>query len=225
MSNYDEKIRKSTQNEPKTKQKPSENEQETAQEDTGRTETTECKSTNYAHKDPTTAHHKPMQITATTEQNKIEQNKVKQNINSSNTDKQLNQLNYLLKQAFENKSWLEPLLMRARLSPEYIENPEPLAELLKNHICLYDKQNEIHSVEELRRYIANILAPGSISHTDITRQLKALCKEAGRNNPYRHETIDALTGQRTVQGKIIPANAPPRPNDNTYWSHELNSWV
>ncbi len=159
---------------------------------------------------------------ATTEQNKTEQNN-NSNINNNNiTD---NYLNILLQQAFNNKTWLEQLLMKARISPSQPDAIPHLITLLERHITLYNKQNETKSVDELRRYIANILSPGKISHTDITRQLDQLQQKASQANPYRYETIDPATGQRMVQGKIIPADAPPRPDENKYWSRELQSWV
>ncbi|NDV63689.1 Lin1244/Lin1753 domain-containing protein [Bacteroides sp. 224] len=132
--------------------------------------------------------------------------------------------NYL-EEALNDDSWLECQGMHSGLGTRFLQYQRHIIDLFAKHVTTHGKEYELNSVAEVKYYFANFIRQGTPTCKRIAEELEALCKNQEEENPYRFEFIDPETGQRTFQGIVIPADAPPRPNDNVTWVPSLKKWA
>ena len=130
-----------------------------------------------------------------------------------------------LEQAIKDDIWIEQLAMSSGMSKLFMKHRELVIELFRQHVLLQGGRPNIHTVQEIKAYFANFLRPGTPTQKRVAEQLSEREREIAETSPYRFETIDPETGERTYFGNPIPAQAPPRPNQNAVWSEQLNAWI
>jgi len=130
-----------------------------------------------------------------------------------------------LEHATKDEIWVEQLAMSSGISKLFMKHRELVIELFRQHVLLQGGRPNIHTVQEIKAYFANFLRQGTPTQKRVAEQLTEREREIAETSPYRFETIDPKTGERTYYGNPIPSEAPPRPNQNAVWSQQLNAWI
>jgi len=130
-----------------------------------------------------------------------------------------------LEQAIKDEIWVEQLAMSSGMSKLFVKHRELVIELFRQHVLLQGGRPNIRTEQEIKAYFANFLRPGTPTQKRVAEQLCEREREIAKTSPYRFETIDPETGERSYYGNPIPAQAPPRPNDNAVWSPKVNEWI
>ena len=130
-----------------------------------------------------------------------------------------------LTEAFNDRSWLECQAKHSGLGIRFVKYEKDIAGIFVNHVVTHGKGHGLLSVNDVKYYFANFVRQGTATCKRITEELDRLEEVEKANNPYPFETIDPANGQRTYFGKIIPAEAPPRPNNNAVWVEEMQKWM
>lgn len=126
----------------------------------------------------------------------------------------------LIEKAMEDDYWMQLNTMRTRLPLQ--KRKEEILEAFKNHVILMGTETKMYSVNDAKYYFANFTRIGTPTYNDLIKELAAArCR--GRismqdeEDLYRFEQVDITTGERSYCGIKIPADAPPRPNENAVW--------
>ena len=128
-------------------------------------------------------------------------------------------------QAMTDEYWLESIAMNSGMSRLFVKYREEVIDRFRRHIIGQGKETNMQSVKDVKSYFANFMRQGKPTQKQMAEWLEKRETENHSNRPNRFETIDPVTGERTYFGNPIPAEAPPRPNDNAVWSRELEQWV
>ena len=85
--------------------------------------------------------------------------------------------------------------------------------------CLLGNEGRILSPSDAKHYFCFFLEPGSVTFKRLVAELQKPIDKG----KYKHEDRDPVTGQRSYCGVPIPADAPPRPNEQAVWCD--GKWV
>lgn len=127
-------------------------------------------------------------------------------------------------EAFGEQSWMELQAMHSRLGKLLLEQSDAIASLFKQHIRTYGKESAIFSLSDAKSYFSNFIRLGTPTRQRLDAHLARQQCASRTIDLYRYEQRDPLTGERSYCGRPIPADAPPRPNENAVWNEELQEW-
>ena len=121
----------------------------------------------------------------------------------------------------QEEQWKELMAMRTGLKKQFYSLYPRIVESFKRHIRLLGNEGHILSTSEAKRYFCFYLDPGSVTFKRLWEELQ---KPADKGK-FKFEDFNSTTGQRSYCGVPIPADAPPRPNDQAVWVDEKRKWV
>ena len=111
------------------------------------------------------------------------------------------------------QSWIELMAMRSGLGKAFVQRFDKVLQLFKEHVQSVAHESHIVSPSEAKRYFCFFNTPGSATFRKLVEELQ---KPVDKGK-YKHEDVDPATGQRSYCGVPIPADAPPRPNEQAVW--------
>ena len=114
---------------------------------------------------------------------------------------------------------METTAMHSGLGMRFMDEFPAIAMFFKSHVCSRGKETSIDSLEEAKSYMYNFMASSSPARGRLTDYLDS----HKQLDAYRYEQHDKQ-GHRSYCGGVIPAGAPPRPNERSYWNDELKIW-
>ena len=117
------------------------------------------------------------------------------------------------------QSWIELMAMRSGLGKSFVQRFDKVLQLFKEHVQSVAHESHIVSPSEAKRYFCFFNTPGSATFRKLVEELQ---KPVDKGK-YKHEDVDPATGQRSYCGVPIPADAPPRPNEQAVWCE--GKWV
>ena len=96
-------------------------------------------------------------------------------------------------------------------------------ELFRQHVIAMGKEQSLLTQDEAKRYFMSFAATCPTTAGELRQQLLRLEQAATATaDPYRYE--QRLDGRRTCNGRPIPDDAPPRPDDHSTWNSRLKRW-
>ena len=117
------------------------------------------------------------------------------------------------------QSWIEIMAMRSGLGKAFVQRFDKVLQLFKEHVQAVAHESHIVSPSEAKRYFCFFNTPGSATFQKLVDKLQ---KPVDKGK-YKYEDRDPTTGQRSYCGVPIPADAPPRPNNQAVWCD--GKWV
>ena len=117
------------------------------------------------------------------------------------------------------QSWIEIMAMRSGLGVVFVNRFPEVLRHFKRHIQAVGNEKDIQSSSDAKRYFNNFNTPGSTTFQKLVDELQ---KPVDKGK-YKYEDRDPVTGQRSYCGVPIPADAPPRPNNQAVWCD--GKWV
>jgi uncharacterized protein YdaU (DUF1376 family) len=114
----------------------------------------------------------------------------------------------------QEEQWKELMAMRTGLKQQFYTLYPRIAENFKQHVRLLGNEGRILSPSDAKHYFCFFLEPGSVTFKRLVAELQ---KPVDKGK-YKFEDRNPVTGQRSYCGVSIPADAPPRPNDQAVWS-------
>ena len=116
----------------------------------------------------------------------------------------------------KEQSWIEIMAMRSGLKQVFVQRFGEVLQHFKLHVQALGKEKDIRSLSDAKRYFCCYNKPGSVPFVRLVDELhKPIDK-----GKYKHEDYDPATGKRSYCGIPIPADAPPRPNEQAVWCDE-----
>ncbi len=119
----------------------------------------------------------------------------------------------------QEEQWKELMAMRTGLKQQFYTLYPRIVENFKQHVRLLGNEGRILSPSDAKHYFCFFLEPGSVTFKRLVAELQ---KPVDKGK-YKFEDRDPVTGQRSYCGVPIPADAPPRPNEQAVWNGE--KWV
>ena len=119
----------------------------------------------------------------------------------------------------QEQQWIEVMAMRSGLGLVFVNRFPDVLKHFKQHVQAVGNEKDIQSPSDAKRYFCFYNTPGSTPF----RQLVAELQKPIDKGKYKHEDYDPATGQRSYCGVPIPADAPPRPNNQAVWCD--GKWV
>ena len=119
----------------------------------------------------------------------------------------------------KEQQWVELMAMRSGLGLVFVNRFPEVLKHFKQHVQAVGNEKDIQSPSDAKRYFCFYNTPGSTPF----RQLVAELQKPIDKGKYKHEDYDSATGQRSYCGVPIPADAPPRPNNQAVWYE--GEWV
>lgn len=118
--------------------------------------------------------------------------------------------------------WALSVLGKHKQGEQFARHWPTVKEFFIQHVTAQSKGRELHSDDEVRRYLANFLAN---QHT-VQALLDYIAREE-RSAPvlYQFEDQGSCPGHRRFGGVPIPDDAPPRPNGLAQWCSQDNCWI
>lgn len=96
-------------------------------------------------------------------------------------------------------------------------------ELFRQHVIAMGKEQSLLTQDEAKRYFMSFAATCPTTAGELRQQLLRLEQAATATaDPYRYE--QRIDGHRTCNGRPIPDDAPPRPDDHSTWNSRLKRW-
>ena len=117
------------------------------------------------------------------------------------------------------QSWIEIMAMRSGLGVVFVNRFPEVLRHFKRHIQAVGNEKDIQSSSDAKRYFNNFNTPGSTTFQKLVDELQKPVDQG----KYKYEDRDPVTGQRSYCGVPIPADAPPRPNNQAVWCE--GKWV
>ena len=117
------------------------------------------------------------------------------------------------------EQWKEVMAMRSGMGQGFIRRFDEVLQHFKQHVRAVANESHILSPSEAKKYFCFYLTPGSTPYQKLMLHLK----QAEAKDAYRFEQRNPDTGERSYCGIPIPADAPPRPNDQAVWDGE--KWI
>lgn len=151
----------------------------------------------------------------------IEENRVKE---SKKEEKKEKRWELLLDEIFEEQSWVEIQAMHSGMGGRFMEQLPEIIGFFKNHVRTYGKEYTILCDADAKSYFSNFIRLGSATRKVLDTHLAKQQCASKAADPYRYEQRNPLTEERSYCGRPIPADAPPRPNENAVWNEELSAW-
>ena len=113
----------------------------------------------------------------------------------------------------QDEQWKELMAMRSGLKQQFYTFFPQIVENFKRHVRMLGNEGRILSPSDAKHYFCFYLDPGSVTFKKLWEELhKPIDK-----GKYKFEDRDPTTGQRSYCGIPIPADAPPRPNEQAVW--------
>ena len=119
----------------------------------------------------------------------------------------------------QEEQWKELMAMRTGLKQQFYTLYPRIVENFKQHVRLLGNEGRILSPSDAKHYFCFFLEPGSVTFKRLVAELQKPIDKG----KYKHEDRDPVTGQRSYCGVPIPADAPPRPNEQAVWCD--GKWV
>ena len=119
----------------------------------------------------------------------------------------------------KEQQWVELMAMRSGLGLVFVNRFPEVLKHFKQHVQAVGNEKDIQSPSDAKRYFCFYNTPGSTPF----RQLVAELQKPMDKGKYKYEDYDSVTGQRSYCGVPIPADAPPRPNNQAVWCE--GEWV
>ena len=119
----------------------------------------------------------------------------------------------------KEQQWVELMAMRSGLGLVFVNRFPEVLKHFKQHVQAVGNEKDIQSPSDAKRYFCFYNTPGSTPF----RQLVAELQKPIDKGKYKYEDYDSATGQRSYCGVPIPADAPPRPNNQAVWCE--GEWV
>ena len=119
----------------------------------------------------------------------------------------------------QEEQWKELMAMRTGLKQQFYTLYPRIAENFKQHVRLLGNEGRILSPSDAKHYFCFFLEPSSVTFKRLVAELQ---KPVDKGK-YKFEDRDPVTGQRSYCGVPIPADAPPRPNEQAVWNG--GKWV
>ena len=119
----------------------------------------------------------------------------------------------------QEEQWKELMAMRTGLMQQFYTLYPRIVENFKQHVRLLGNEGRILSPSDAKHYFCFFLEPGSVTFKRLVAELQKPIDKG----KYKHEDRDPVTGQRSYCGVPIPADAPPRPNEQAVWCD--GKWV
>ena len=119
----------------------------------------------------------------------------------------------------QEEQWKELMTMRTGLKQQFYTLYPRIAENFKQHVRLLGNEGRILSPSDAKHYFCFFLEPGSVTFKRLVAELQ---KPVDKGK-YKFEDRNPITGQRSYCGVPIPADAPPRPNEQAVWNG--GKWV
>ena len=119
----------------------------------------------------------------------------------------------------KEQTWIELMAMRSGLGKSFVQRFAEVLKHFKQHIQSLGNEKDIQSPSDAKRYFCFFNTPGSVTFRKLVDELQ---KPVDKGK-YKFEDCDPTTGERSYCGVPIPADAPPRPNDQAVWCKD--KWV
>ena len=162
---------------------------------------------------------------------KVKESKVKESITSSSKDEEGDAVDGVastsvtlaweryVDQLADEQQWIEMMAMRSGLGLVFVKRFTEVLQHFKRHIQAVGNEKDILSPSDAKRYFCFYNTPGSKPFRQLVDELQKPIDKG----KYMYEDRDAATGQRSYCGVPIPADAPPRPNNQAVWCD--GKWV
>ena len=119
----------------------------------------------------------------------------------------------------KEQTWVELMAMRSGMGEGFVHRFGEVLKHFKQHIQSLGNEKDIQSPSDAKRYFCFFNTPGSVTFRKLVDELQ---KPVDKGE-YKFEDRDPTTGERSYCGVPIPADAPPRPNDQAVWCN--GKWV
>lgn len=122
-------------------------------------------------------------------------------------------------------SWLDLACMVSGYGKLLKRHIQEAANFFKQHVEMYDKGNDLLRMGDVKGYFVNFVRAGTKTSKELHEMLRTLDQQQQATlppDPYRYE--QRVNGKRTYMGCPIPDYAPPRPDENAFWSDISRSW-
>ena len=130
----------------------------------------------------------------------------------------------LLDEAFAGRQWVEVQAMQSGCGIPFVEQLAAVKKLFHDHVIGQGAEEGLHTLRDVRSYFSNFNRPGTLTHRRLVEFLTQTVRERSRDDPYRFEQLDPVTGKRTYCGTPVPDDAPPRPSEEAVWNAESLQW-
>ena len=119
----------------------------------------------------------------------------------------------------DDEQWMELVAMRSGLKQQFYTLFPRIVESFKRHVRAIGNEGHIVSSGDAKHYFWFFMNPSSPTYKNLILELQ---KPVDKGK-YKYEDRDPATGQRSYCGVPIPADAPPRPNNQAVWCE--GKWV
>ena len=119
----------------------------------------------------------------------------------------------------DDEQWMELVAMRSGLKQQFYTLFPRIVESFKRHVRAIGNEGHIVSSGDAKHYFWFFMNPSSPTYKNLILELQ---KPVDKGK-YKYEDRDPATGQRSYCGVPIPADAPPRPNNQAVWCD--GKWV
>jgi hypothetical protein len=114
----------------------------------------------------------------------------------------------------KEQQWIEIMAMRSGMGQVFVQRFGEVLQHFKRHVQAVGNEKDIQTPSDAKRYFCFFNTPGSPTFARLVSELQ---KPVDKGK-YKFEDRNPVTGQRSYCGVSIPADAPPRPNDQAVWS-------
>lgn len=122
-----------------------------------------------------------------------------------------------------DSEWGQIVCMKSGYGALLKKHWERAKELFRQHVIAMGKEQNLLTQDEAKRYFMYFAATCPTTAGELRQQLLRLEQTATcTDDPYRYE--QRLDGRRTCNGRLIPDDAPPRPDDHSTWNSRLKRW-
>ena len=155
---------------------------------------------------------------------KVKESKEKESITSSSKEEEgdvalpLAWERYVDELAKEQQ-WIEIMAMRSGMGQVFVQRFGEVLQHFKQHVQAVGNEKDIQTPSDAKRYFCFFNTPGSPTFARLVSELQ---KPVDKGK-YKFEDRNPVTGQRSYCGVSIPADAPPRPNEQAVWNG--GKWV
>ena len=119
----------------------------------------------------------------------------------------------------KEQQWIEIMAMRSGIGQVYVQRFGEVLQHFKRHVQAVGNEKDIQTPSDAKRYFCFFNTPGSPTFARLVSELQ---KPVDKGK-YKFEDRNPITGQRSYCGVSIPADAPPRPNEQAVWNG--GKWV
>ena len=122
-----------------------------------------------------------------------------------------------------DRQWVEIACMKSGFGALLMKHFDRAKELFAEHIIAYGRGSKLLTQEDVTSYFISFVTH-PVTSKELHNQLSELERHgtSPSDNPYRHE--QQLGGRRMYNGRPIPDNAPPRPDNHSLWNDRLKRW-